>query len=102
MSWSKQQVELLIDEYKKHSCLYAVKSTYYKNKHARNSALRAIQKALTQIRSTVTIDEIKAKFHGLENTFLAEYRKHLKSLKTGTGEDEVSRILMFCHLRCKT
>ncbi|KAF2885045.1 hypothetical protein ILUMI_21161 [Ignelater luminosus] len=105
MSWSKQQVKLLINEYKKLACLYAVKSLYYKNKHARNSAVTAIQKALTEIKQKVTVDEIKAKFHGLKNTFLTEYRKHLKSLKTRTGEDKVSSILQinvlpFATIRC--
>ncbi|KAF5293370.1 hypothetical protein FQA39_LY02855 [Lamprigera yunnana] len=46
MSWSRHEVGLLTDEYKKYPCLYATKSKEYKNKHARGRALQNIEAEL--------------------------------------------------------
>ncbi|KAK4885920.1 hypothetical protein RN001_002191 [Aquatica leii] len=89
MSWSHEQVNILIEEYSKHSCLYAVKSKQYTNKHARQSSLEEIKKILVAIRPSVTVNEIKTKFAGLKATFMNEHRKHLRSIHSGMGDDEV-------------
>lgn len=90
MSWSHEQVNVLIEEYHKHPCLYAVKSQLYTNKHARQSALEEVNRALKVVRPSVTIAEIKSKFAGLKATFLNEHKKHLKSIRSGMEDDEVS------------
>ncbi|KAK4886224.1 hypothetical protein RN001_002495 [Aquatica leii] len=57
MSWPREQCEVLIDEYQKHPCLYIVKMPLYKNKHARESALNAIQGAVRHLKPTVSINK---------------------------------------------
>ncbi|KAL1498404.1 hypothetical protein ABEB36_009210 [Hypothenemus hampei] len=89
MSWSREQCELLIDEYQKYPCLYAVKSNLYKNKHARNKALESITSILKSIKPNVTLNEIKQKLAGLKSTFLAEHKKSLNSKVSGVGEDQI-------------
>lgn len=41
------------------------------------------------VRPSTNINEIKVKFNSLKATFLNEYRKYMKTLTSGTGEDEV-------------
>ncbi|XP_044744758.1 uncharacterized protein LOC123306703 [Coccinella septempunctata] len=89
MSWSRDQVSLLIEEYHKYPCLYAVKSPMYRNKHARNTAIEAIEASLKTLRPSVTSQEIKSKFQALKTNFMNEHRKHVQSMKSGAGQDEI-------------
>uniref|UniRef100_A0A1Y1NJ70 MADF domain-containing protein n=1 Tax=Photinus pyralis TaxID=7054 RepID=A0A1Y1NJ70_PHOPY len=90
MAWSQREVCVLIEEYKKHPCLYAVKSKQYTNKHLRQKALEDVEAALISIKPHITINEIKTKFNGLKTTFAAEHKKHLQSFRSGAGnEDDV-------------
>uniref|UniRef100_A0A1Y1JZ87 MADF domain-containing protein n=1 Tax=Photinus pyralis TaxID=7054 RepID=A0A1Y1JZ87_PHOPY len=89
MSWSREQVTMLIEVYKNHPCLYVVKSPQYKNKHARNAALTDICSKLEAVKAGVTIADVKNKFAALRQNFLVEYRKHENSMKSGSGTDQV-------------
>ncbi|KAF5297049.1 hypothetical protein FQA39_LY12263 [Lamprigera yunnana] len=90
MSWSRDKVGLLIDEYKKYPCLYATKSKEYKNKRARGRALQNIETELRMIKpNDVTANDIKIKFHDIKTNFLADHRKHAKSIHSGVGDDDL-------------
>ncbi|GLV42910.1 uncharacterized protein CBL_08547 [Carabus blaptoides fortunei] len=89
MSWSREQVQYLIDLYKCKPCLYAVKTVNYKNKHARNAAWNEIYTSLKDVRPATTINEIKNKINSLRTNFSAEYRKIIKSKNSGAGTDEL-------------
>lgn len=93
MSWSREQVEILLEEYEKFPCLYAIQSPLYKNKHARLDALEKIQEALRIVKPNISIIDIKAKLNGLRNTFFAEKKKTEASLRSGSGTDDVSLIV---------
>lgn len=95
MSWSHDQVVALIELYREKPCLYNVKSAQYKNKHMRASAYESILNDLKTVRPGTSIQEIKAKVNGLRTNFLTEYRKHMKSMKSGSGQDSVSKFC-FC------
>lgn len=96
MSWSQEQVTLLIESYKEEICLYQVKSTEYKNKHARQAALERIKQNLVLCKPDVTINDIKNKFSALRQNFNVEHRKHQNSLiRSGTGADDVSNLQFF-------
>ena len=90
MSWSKQEVSLLIEEYQKHTCLYNAKHVMYKNKHTRTQAMELITMSMQELRPGVTTHVIKTKLNGLRNTFFTERKKYLGSVKSGAGGDEVS------------
>ncbi|XP_031331763.1 uncharacterized protein LOC116162167 isoform X3 [Photinus pyralis] len=90
MSWSREQVTMLIEVYKNHPYLYVVKSPQYKNKHARNAALTDICSKLEAVKAGVTIADVKNKFAALRQNFLVEYRKHENSMKSGSGTDQHS------------
>ncbi|CAH1107762.1 unnamed protein product [Psylliodes chrysocephalus] len=89
MSWTRQEVSILIEEYQKYPCLYQVKDKQYKNKHARMRALVSIKNALTPMKEDVEIPEIKSKFNNLKTNVLQEYRKVQKSKSSGSGTDEL-------------
>jgi RNA polymerase-interacting CarD/CdnL/TRCF family regulator len=89
--WSQEQAQLLIDLYKTHPCLYAVKHKDYKNRQARNNALSAIPKELAQVRPGTSLNEIKNKFNNIRTNFMAQYRKYYRkycsSFRSGMGKD---------------
>lgn len=90
MSWSREQVICLINEYEKHPVLYNTKLATYKNKHARSEALQNIIEVLKEIRPSTSANEIKNKFGALRSNFLSEHRKYVSSQKSGTGTEDVS------------
>ncbi|XP_031336479.1 uncharacterized protein LOC116165884 [Photinus pyralis] len=89
MSWSQEQVLQLIDLYKARPCLYAVKTTEYKNKHMKLTAYQEIEQGLQSLRPKTTTGEIKSKINGLRTNFLTEHRKYKSSLNSGAGAEEV-------------
>ncbi|KAL1516370.1 hypothetical protein ABEB36_000289 [Hypothenemus hampei] len=89
MSWTNEQIVVLIESYKKHQCLYEVKNKNYHNKHIRNLALQEILQNVKKIRSHTSYAEIQKKFQGLRSTYAIERRTVLQSLRSGIGEDEV-------------
>jgi translation initiation factor IF-3 len=75
---------MLIDEYQKHPCLYAVKSPPYKNKHARQKSLEAIEASLRKTKPHISQNDIKIKW--LRNNFFNERKKVKSSKVSGAGE----------------
>nr|CAI5842497.1 unnamed protein product [Callosobruchus analis] len=94
MSWSREQVQALIEQYRQNPCLYAVRSAAYKNRHARQAALETIHANIAALRPSVTMAEIKTKFQGLRSTFTAEHKKYQSSLRSGAGTDQVCIIYL--------
>ncbi|KAK9719192.1 Alcohol dehydrogenase transcription factor Myb/SANT-like [Popillia japonica] len=90
MSWSRQQVELLIEGFQNNPCLCDVKAKNYKNKYARNEALKNILEMVLPIKKDVTINDLKTKWNGLRTNFLHEHKKVIGSTKSGCGKDEAS------------
>ncbi|KAF5305392.1 hypothetical protein FQA39_LY09221 [Lamprigera yunnana] len=89
MSWTREQLIIIIDGYRKHPCLYAVKSKNYKNKHARTQALEEILKDARTAKPEVSILEIKNKFNALKTNFMMEHRKMQKSQRSGAGDEDI-------------
>ncbi|KAF5271851.1 hypothetical protein FQA39_LY07991 [Lamprigera yunnana] len=90
MSWTREQVIIIIDGHRKHPCLYAVKSKNYKNKHARTQALEKILKDVRTVKPEVSILEIKNKFNALKTNFMMEHRKMQKLQRSGAGDEDIS------------
>ncbi|KAF5284283.1 hypothetical protein FQA39_LY04576 [Lamprigera yunnana] len=89
MSWTREQVIIIIDGYRKHPCLYAVKSKNYKNKHARTQALEKILKDVRAVKPEVSILEIKNKFNALKTNFMMEHGKMQKSQRSDAGDEDI-------------
>lgn len=52
--WTRYQVKLLIELYKKYECLYNPNSPLYRNKYSRMEALESIAEQMTLIRPGTT------------------------------------------------
>ncbi|KAB0802702.1 hypothetical protein PPYR_04888 [Photinus pyralis] len=88
MSWSKEQCQVLLQEYQKYPCLYAIKTPLYRNKHARLDALQKIQAVVKEVKPSVSVQDIKLKFNGLKTNFMTEYKKWKSSRHSGAGNDD--------------
>lgn len=73
-------VESLIEEYKKHKCLYSTSHPQYHNKRVRQEALKDIAKNLQTIRYGTTEEDIKEKMRRLRTVYMNE-RKKIKARK---------------------
>ncbi|KAF5275625.1 hypothetical protein FQA39_LY06737 [Lamprigera yunnana] len=89
MSWSREEVICLIEEYRKWPNLYKVKSVNYKNRNLRKTALESIENSLKKSNPNIASTEIQNKFQSLKQNALKEYKKWKNSYKNGAGEDEV-------------
>ncbi|KAK5648030.1 hypothetical protein RI129_002922 [Pyrocoelia pectoralis] len=89
MSWNREEVLLVIEQYQKWPCLYAVRSKEYKNKHARVKALEEVFQAVKLVKPSISQTEIKTKFANLKTTFMQEYRKYRESFKSVAGTEDV-------------
>lgn len=102
MSWNKEQINVLIDAYKKEPALYAVKHPNYYNKHLRNEALQRITNEVQKVRPNTQIKDCMNKIHQLRNGFNTENKKRKESMKSGSGTDDVSILLIANLLICIT
>lgn len=90
MSWSNEQISLLINLYKNYPCLYVMKNKDYHNRKLRNSALQKIAEGLKHLRPKTIEAEVQKKFMGLRTTYSSERKKVLESMH---GDKEVSCLL---------
>lgn len=85
--WSEETTIKFVEEYRARPCLWNIKLAVYKNKSARDTALKEIEE-LMGIES-FGINEIKNKIKNLRSTYAQEKKKIKDSKKSGAGTDEV-------------
>ncbi|VEN51276.1 unnamed protein product [Callosobruchus maculatus] len=88
MSWTREQVTVLLEEYRKWPNLYKVKSVNYKNRNKRREALDSIVDAVKTVKSDVTSADIQSKFQALKQNAQRERKKCIESQRSGAGTDE--------------
>lgn len=88
--WFREAILCLIKEYKKKTCLYAMNTSNYHNKHARNKALKNVYAAVSVFKPRITESECAAKFYKLRNQFNIKNAKVKASIKSGTSIDNVN------------
>nr|CAI5867942.1 unnamed protein product [Callosobruchus analis] len=66
MSWSREQVQALIEQYRQNPCLYAVRSAAYKNRHARQAALESVHVNIAALRRLSRWLRLKQNFRDCE------------------------------------
>ncbi|VEN50461.1 unnamed protein product [Callosobruchus maculatus] len=89
MSWTREQVTVLLEEYRKWPNLYKVKSVNYKNRNKRREALDSIVDAVKTVKSDVTSADIQSKFQALKQNAQRERKKCIESQRSGAGTDEI-------------
>ena len=91
--WSRNAIEILIDEYQKHPCLWDAKSKYYLDRNARIDACKNICSVLTSIYPHIAfdVDKIKKKIHTMRSQHRVVKNKVDASMKPGSGFDSVHK-----------
>ncbi|CAH1957435.1 unnamed protein product [Acanthoscelides obtectus] len=97
MSWNREEVTLLLEEYQKWPNLYKVKSANYKNRNLRRQALDAVVQALRSLKPNVTAQDVQAKFQALKQNASKERRKCLESQRSGAGSDDITEPSLWYH-----
>lgn len=87
--WSRQDILILIESYRKYPCLWNVKSKLYKDRDKRAAALSSISEELKRNGVSATINEIKRKLDGIRCQYRREKNKMRKSKKSGTGTEDL-------------
>lgn len=77
MSWSREEVTVLMNEYRKFTNLYNIKSPNYKNRNLRRRALDSILTAFKDVKPSVTLQDLQAKFQALKQNASKERKKCL-------------------------
>lgn len=90
--WNKEAILCLMKTYKPETCLYAVNTSNYHNKHARNEALKNVFAAVcvSAFKPGITENECTAKFYILRNQFNIENAKVKASMKSGTSTGNIN------------
>ncbi|KAL1487920.1 hypothetical protein ABEB36_015305 [Hypothenemus hampei] len=85
--WSENMTIKFVQEYRARPCLWNTKLAIYKNKAARDTALKEIEEVMGV--EGFGINEIKNKIKNLRSTYSQEKRKIKDSKKSGAGIDDV-------------
>ncbi|XP_046386397.1 uncharacterized protein LOC124156110 [Ischnura elegans] len=88
-SWNKHQVSVLIEAYRKETCLHSLRNPNYHNKRLRADALGRVAAAVSAVRPNTGDKECATKFHNLRNSFNVENAKVKASLKSGVGAQDI-------------
>ncbi|CAH0730564.1 unnamed protein product, partial [Brenthis ino] len=89
MNENKEFWESFISIYKRHTCLWKVKSKEYMNSDLRNVAYSELIEKAKEIHDNVDLAFVKKKIESMRNCFRRELRKVKQSLKTGSSADSV-------------
>ena len=82
-------MEEIIKIYKKHSCLWKVKSSEYLDRVAKEKAWPELIETFNEVGKSVTRDVVIKKMNSLKTSWRKEAKKVRSSIKSGAGEDEV-------------
>lgn len=95
--WHREDVVHLIELYKDNVCLWQVKHYSYKNRNARDAALRKILDCLKKQMPDVTSSDIKKKkLHTLRSQYRREMKLVKESSKSGAGAEEIYKPKLWC------
>lgn len=87
--WQDEEVDILIECWRKHDCLFNSKHKLYMNKNARAKAIERIIEALKKENIEVTNKQVQDKLTKLRNYYGAERRKEESSKVSGSSTDSL-------------
>lgn len=89
MGWIQEEVEVLIEEYRKRAILYHVKDPLYHNRTKKEIAWQQIKEIMQKMKPKCTVDQLKSKINGLRSHFSNELSKVKDSQRSGSGTSDV-------------
>nr|CAI5840209.1 unnamed protein product [Callosobruchus analis] len=78
-----------IDIYRKHNCLWQVKSPEYANKQLRSVAYDELLQLFKTVSDDATIEAVKNKINNMRSAFRKELKKVKESKRSGTSSEQV-------------
>jgi len=95
--WNNRDiVNLLIENFKLHKCLWKVKDKNYKNRILKHQAYEKLKTVLAPYIPDITIDIIKRKIDGLRGQYRRELKSLVNSKKSGAGREDVYTPKLWC------
>ncbi|KAF5278920.1 hypothetical protein FQR65_LT15495 [Abscondita terminalis] len=98
--WKDDHTPLILSLMKDRQCLWNTKAETYKNKVHRENALKEIVKELNI--QDVTVEDVKLKIKTIRTRYSSELTKVNKSVKSGTGPDDVYVPKLFWYKQADT
>ena len=93
--WKREDVLLLIQSYRGQPVLWNVKLSSYKNRNAREIALRKVYADISKDCNNITFDQLK-KIHTLRSQYKREVKLIRESKKSGAAADGVHTTKLWC------
>ncbi|KAG8271212.1 hypothetical protein J6590_068102 [Homalodisca vitripennis] len=88
-SWSKDNLLQFIEEFRKHECVWKVKSKDYHNREKKEAAHRSLLLVVKGFDSTATKSDVLKKINNIRSAFRKEQRKVTASQRSGSGTDDI-------------
>lgn len=88
-SWSKDNLLQFIEEFRKHECVWKVKSKDYHNREKKEAAHRSLLLVVKGFDSTATKSDVLKKINNIRSAFRKEQRKVTVSQRSGSGTDDI-------------
>lgn len=88
-TWSNKNVLDFIEEYRKHECLWKIKSKSYHNRDLRDAAYVKLLDVTKSFMSNATKDTVLKKINNLRSSYRKEQKKVLSCKKSGMGTEDL-------------
>lgn len=82
-------IKEFIDIYRRHNCLWQVKSPVYANRSLRNKAYDELLLLFKSVDKEATIDFVKNKINNIKSAFRKKLKKVKESKRSGSSSDDV-------------
>ena len=89
VEWKREEVRSLIAAYREQPCLWNVKSKTYKDRNAKDMALKKVYNEMQIIDDNITFESMKIKIHTIRSQFKRELKLIRESKKSGTSTFDV-------------
>lgn len=88
-TWDKKNLLEFIDEYRKHECIWKIKSKCYHNRDMKDEAYKCLLELVKKFDSSATKDTVLKKINNIRCVFRKEHKKVVSSVKSGMGTEEM-------------
>ena len=96
-TWTKEATRHLIDLYREEPCLWNVKTVEYRDRDRKATSLQRIAEPMNNGGWSFSAEDVKKKIDTLRNQHRRERRQLQKSVKSGTGADDVYIPRLWCY-----
>ena len=96
VEWKREDVLSLIAAYREQPCLWNVKSQGYKDRNAKDIALKKVYNEMKIIDNNMTLEAMKTKIHTIRSQFKRELKLIRESKNSGASTSDVYTPKLWC------